>query len=221
MTIVQKFNREIKGEKLLYLNKDEYTSYEANLVFDAVANRMDRNLYYTVLISNYFPVLKTKILPQIDSSKKPIRFDNVVWNIVNLECRHPEDVKEEDGFGQYCAKENYGFGDCENYCKAITKHVIDAHKIEQVLSSSTAMNSYQVDRNFLITANLMFARYPQFYNDEYVKKLHYMIENRKENFDSEIEQANYTAAKKATLKQIKRYYKKAKKEKKMQKQKKR
>jgi hypothetical protein len=221
MTIVQKFNREIEGEKLLYINKDSYNKEEANLVFDAVANRMMHNLYYPTLILHYIQPLKSKILPQIDMVAKAKEFEAVADKLVSLQCRYKEDVLEEYDYGQYCVKENYGFSDSTTYCKAIVENVIDARELEQVLSSNTEVFSYRLNRNFLITANLMFARYPEFYNDEYVARLHYMIEHHKEkDITDKVERKNYKEAEKATIKQIKKYCKNRKKEKRMQKVKK-
>lgn len=212
MTIAQIFNREIEGEKLFYTKKGNFTDEEANLVFDSVYRRVRTNLYYTSMITSYIPVLETEILPKIDKVQKKVPLELVELNLKRHHCLYHDKIGEEYDFGQYSARENYGIGEHNSYFKAVVENVMDAEKVEDILKSKF-YGIYPINRDFLITANFLFVRYPSFYNDEYVERLKGMIDIYDERcILDKGKKKEFISTEKITLKHIKRYYKERKKE---------
>lgn len=220
MTIAEIFNREMAGERLFYSQK-KFNNEEAKLVFDAVSRRMTTNLYYTSMLEEKIFLLENEILPKINVDENQMIYYCVESELRRFHGMEKGRITEESDFGQYNAQENYGLSRKENYFDAVFKNVIDAKKIEEILNSNGDASIYPLDRNFLITANILFCRYPSFYTDESVANLHDMIlgYDSKRILNPE-ERRDFKFAEKVTLKHIKKYYKNKKAELKKQKVKK-
>ena len=100
MITVEKFNREIQGEKLLFEKKKKYSLDESKLIVETVANRICHNLYYMSLISAYIPTLTSKVLPSISGEELLEE-----RQFINREVERRRNLP-----GQY-AREEYDYGE--------------------------------------------------------------------------------------------------------------
>jgi len=214
MTFIEEFNNEIQGERLLYLEKDSYSKEESQLIVQTLANRVSRNLYHASLVSGFFPILFEKVLPNIDKDELKEEIVNIENEIKRINALAGPYRIEEQEYAQYSAKLLSGVSKNDSYFDMIIKTDIDASRLEKVLKNSFDLPLCSPDTDFLITANIMFSRYPDFYNEKSLGILSDMINNfdKKRILDKE-ELEKYKAAEKATLKHIKTYCKKAKKQK--------
>ena len=213
MTITEQIDKEIQGEKLFYERKSSYTKEESKLIFESVYNRMSNNSYYTSMILDYVPDLMDKVLPNlsdedINSKKKKMFACIEIFNGMPTEA-----IVEESDYGHFSASVNYGLTPPVNYFKTISNNVMTATRIEEIISSDWGVYLYRSNINFLITVNLIFTRYPEFFNDEYVNNLSRILYNLDKHTILDKEKLKkYKTAEKVTLKHIKKYCKKRKEE---------
>lgn len=211
MTIAQMFNKEIEGERLLCSKSSNFSKEEVELVFNSVYRRIACNLFYTSMISKYLPMFKSQIIPQIGEDRQK-EASYIKTHIVRHDNMYKDLIDEESDFGHYDAQRNYGLGKYANYFNEILNNDFDAEKLEEILSTESGY-FIPLTRNVLVTANFLFVRYPEFYNDEYVTRLHEMIQfNDKKRILDKEELAQFTDAEKATLRHIKKYCQKRKTE---------
>jgi len=211
LTIAQEFNRQIKGERLFYNNKETYTKEEAELIVESVWTRMMTNLFYTSMITASIDVLTKKILPKVDENLFSDKLKFINANIERYNNMYRDQIGEEYDYGQFCAGQNYGLLAPYNYFSTVCDNVMDAELFEEIISSDRNACIYPVNRDFLVTANFLFVRKPNFYNDEYVNRLKEMIDfhDKKRILDKDALK-QFNMAEKTTLKHIKKYYKKRK-----------
>ena len=214
MMTVDKFKKEIQGEKLLFQKKGEYSIDEINLILETVSNRLSHNLYYMSLITGYIPTLTSKVLPNVSQEEyqKEVAFIN---REVERRRRLPgQYAREESDYGDFFTKKAAGIRCEDSYFDVIKDMPLDADRLERILDDGVASLLGKPDEDLLITANLMFVRYPEFYTDERVLNLtHLLYTCNKEHIDGDVSLERRQVAKKATLGHIKEYTKKRNKEK--------
>ena len=210
MTITEQIDKEIQGEKLFYERKSSYTKEESKLIIESVYLRMCSNVYYGSMISSFMPDLVNKIIPNVNEEEMEEEIMLIKASAEIFSGAKEEKVNEEADYGHFSAGVNYGITEPVNYFKTISN---DAKRIEEILSSDWAGILYRSNTKFLITINLIFSRYPEFFNDQYIVCLNNIIHNMDKKTAGDKEHLKqYKKAEKKALKNIKEYCKERKKD---------
>jgi len=212
MTIVEKFNREIEGEKLLYSRKENYSKEESKLIVETVANRMQNNMYYGSLLHFHISLLEEKILPNIDEEELKNERRIINDEIDRRNSWYLSHLLDEYDYAHYIIREfsgiRNGIKNIDSYFETILEKEIDAQKLKSVFDEKFSSILKTPSTDMLLTANMMFNRYPDFYDDEYVLVLSEMIRRFDQNkITDKDEREKYVTAKKTTIRHIKNYTK--------------
>lgn len=210
MTLIEQFDREIQGEKLLYLNKEKYTDEESKLIIETIARRISKNYYYPSLISKYQPILTEKVWININEDElkeEKIAIEREFERIANLSKGYAE---EERDFAHYNTKLDAGIVSDDNYFRTIMEGRISGKYLDNILTNPEASLLYDADVDLLITANMVFKRYPAYFDKEKVDSLDAVIFWTNKSKCNKEELKVYRVAEKEVKKNIRKFNKKEK-----------
>lgn len=206
MSIIEAFNNDIKGEKLLYEKKDNYTEEESELIIKSFIKCMCRNLYYCSMVEPYVNTLVDKVLPNIPKDQLLAEKKVILKELRRNSSIGLHRIFEEGDYGKYLSSVKYGIKDTNGYFDIVKDKILPAEKIKQVLEDNSCVCCYNLDINFLLTTNFLFVRYPKFFTDENINILSEMLSfsNARECLGKE-KYKEFKKAEKVTLKFIKEF----------------
>ena len=206
ISFAEDINRDIEGEQLLYAVKESYTKEESELIIRTLAKRMSKRIYFSNLVDKYQSIIIERILPNIEDDELVEEKRIVAFEMSKNAAKSLEERNELLEYAVFCEK--YKLGILDSYYKTMSNAKINVVKFEEALKREGYAILYRQDTNFLLTANIIFSRYPEFYTEEYVLTLTDRIRVfDKKGIPDKTELQKYKFAEKTTLKHIKNYTK--------------
>ena len=166
---LDKIEEEIRGEILLFGDKEKFSNEEKCTIIKGIGTRMEKDVYYKFLVCSYLPKIN-QILVSFVSDED---LSDYVYTIFQNRSEINNGVASAETFlyANYFARSNLGYSLSDFYPNVIENRIMDVKEIKSTYEEGNAYEKFSNNTDFLITNNLLLTRYPDFYEESDLKQL--------------------------------------------------